>query len=204
MSVPRVRPSVVVAEDEAIIRLDLVEMLRGEGYDVVADCGRGDEAVELITSHDPDVALLDIKMPGRTGLEVARAVRGTCRAAVVLLTAFSQRSFIDEASEAGAMAYLVKPYQRADLVAALELARARRQEAEVAAARVVDLESRFDQRKLVDRAKAHLIAKHELTEGEAFRWLQREAMSNRRRMADVAAEVVAEMVAVGQGISPRG
>ncbi|MGZ0220740.1 MAG: response regulator, partial [Acidimicrobiales bacterium] len=112
---------VVVAEDEAIIRLDLVEILREEGYEVVADCGRGDEVVQLVEQHAPDLVLLDIKMPGMDGLSAARAINEHFDAAIVILTAFSQRDLIDEASDAGAMSYLVKPYQRSDLVPALEL-----------------------------------------------------------------------------------
>ena len=120
--------TVVVAEDEAIIRMDLVEVLRDEGYDVVADCGRGDDAVRLVVEHRPDLALLDIKMPGLSGIDAAREITAATDTAVVMLTAFSQRELIHEASDAGAMAYLVKPYQREDLVPAVELAIARRRE----------------------------------------------------------------------------
>ncbi len=181
---------VVVAEDEAIIRLDLVETLREEGYDVVADCGRGDEVVQLVEEHGPDLVLLDIKMPGLDGLSAARAINEQSDAAIVILTAFSQRELIDEASDAGAMSYLVKPYQRTDLVPALELARARRQEHQALLAKVDELEFRVEERKLIDRAKGLLMDSHGLSEDEAFRFLQRSAMSGRRRMSDVADEVI--------------
>lgn len=180
----------VVAEDEAIIRLDLVETLREEGYDVVADCGRGDEVVQLVEEHGPDLVLLDIKMPGLDGLSAARAINEQSDAAIVILTAFSQRELIDEASDAGAMSYLVKPYQRTDLVPALELARARRQEHQALLAKVDELEFRVEERKLIDRAKGLLMDSHGLSEDEAFRFLQRSAMSGRRRMSDVADEVI--------------
>lgn len=181
---------VVVAEDEAIIRLDLVETLRDEGYDVVAECGRGDEVVALVEQHAPDLVLLDIKMPGLDGLSAARLINQRSDAAVIMLTAFSQRELIDEASDAGAMAYLVKPYQRTDLVPALEVARARRQERQALAAKVDELESRIEERKLIDRAKGVLMDANGLSEDDAFRFMQRSAMSGRRRMSDVAEEVL--------------
>ena len=181
---------VVVAEDEAIIRLDLVETLRDEGYDVVADCGRGDEVVGLVAEHSPDLVLLDIKMPGLDGLSAARLINAQSDAAVVMLTAFSQRELIDEASDAGAMSYLVKPFQRTQLVPALELARARRQEQRALTAKVDELEGRIEERKLIDRAKGQLMDTNGLSEDEAFRFLQRSAMSGRRRMSDVADEVL--------------
>ncbi len=183
-------PRVVVAEDEAIIRLDLVETLRDEGYEVVADCGRGDEVVALVEQHAPDLVLLDIKMPGLDGLSAARVINERSDAAIVMLTAFSQRELIDEASDAGAMSYLVKPYQRADLVPALELARARRAERRALVARVDELENRIEERKSIDRAKGALMDAHALSEDEAFRFLQRSAMSGRRKMKDVAEEVL--------------
>ena len=186
---------VVVAEDEAIIRLDLVETLREEGYEVVADCGRGDEAVQLVEQHAPDLVLLDIKMPGMDGLSAARAINEHFDAAIVMLTAFSQRELIDEASDAGAMSYLVKPYQRSDLVPALELARARRQERQALTDKVSELESRMEERKLIDRSKGLLMDTHGMSEDDAFRFLQRSAMSGRRRMSDVAHEVLSGRLA---------
>ncbi len=181
---------IVVAEDEAIIRLDLVETLRSEGYDVVADTGRGDEAVELVAKHDPDVVLLDIKMPGLDGIDVTRAVTAERQAAVVILTAFSQRDLIDRARDAGAMAYLVKPYQRDDLVPAVELALARFREFRALEGQVDALEERLEVRKLVDRAKGRLIDEHAMTESDAFAFVQQTAMAGRRKMADVATEIV--------------
>lgn len=181
---------VVVAEDEAIIRLDLVEALRDEGYEVVADCGRGDDAVRLVEEHRPDLALLDIKMPGLSGIEAARIIGADSSTAVVMLTAFSQRELIDEASDAGAMAYLIKPYQRDELVPAIELAVARRREAQALAGQVAALEERFEERKSIDRAKGVLMDRDGLSEREAWQLLQRAAMSGRRRMIDVARELL--------------
>lgn len=181
---------VVVAEDEAIIRLDLVESLRAEGYDVVADTGRGDEALELVAEHSPDVVVLDIKMPGPDGIEVARRITRERRAAVVILTAFSQRDMIDGARDAGAMAFLVKPYQTDELVPAIELALTRFREFSALEEQVADLEDRLEVRKLIDRAKGVLIDSHGLTESEAFAFIQRSAMSQRRTMREVAADVI--------------
>lgn len=182
---------VVVAEDEAIIRLDLVETLRAEGYEVVAETGRGDEAVDLVATHAPDLALLDVKMPGLDGIEATRAITADKHTAVVLLTAFSQRELIDRATDAGAMAYLVKPYQRADLVPAIETALARFREFRALDAQIDELADQLEVRKLLDRAKGALIDAHGLSEGDAFRFLQQQAMSSRRTMADAANDVLA-------------
>ena len=181
---------VVVAEDEAIIRLDLVETLRAEGYDVVADTARGDEAVKLVATHAPDLVLLDVEMPGLDGIAAARAITLQRQTAIVILTAFSDRALIEAATDAGAMAYLVKPYQRNDLVPAIETALARFRESVSLQKKVGDLEQQLEVRKLVDRAKGRLIDDHGLSEGDAFRFLQQQAMARRRRMADIAAEVV--------------
>ena len=181
---------VIVAEDEAIIRLDLVETLRSEGYDVVADTGRGDEAVELVAEHGPDLVLLDVKMPGLDGIEAAQAITIERKTAIVILTAFSGRELIERATDAGVMAYLVKPYQSTDLVPAIETALARFREFLSLEDRVGDLEERLEVRKLIDRAKGKLMDDHELGENDAFRFLQQQAMASRRRMAEVANAVI--------------
>ena len=192
--VPRVR--VVIAEDEAIIRLDLKETLTDEGYEVVGDTGRGDQAVELVAELDPDVVILDIKMPGLDGIEAASRIAKTHDAAVVILTAFSQRDLIDRAVEAGALAYLVKPFQRSELVPAVEVARARHREMRALTDQAQTLSDRLEARKVIDRAKGLLIAETGLTEEDAFRFLQTSAMSGRRTMADVARAVI------GDGLRP--
>ena len=181
---------VVVAEDEAIIRLDLVETLREQGFDVVADTGRGDEAVRLVAEHRPDVAILDVKMPGLDGIEAAQRIAPQRGTAVVILTAFSQRELVEQAREAGAMTYLVKPYRREALVPAVELALARYREMEALEGQVGDLEDRLEVRKLVDRAKGRLIDDHAMSEHNAYVFIQRTAMSQRRTMRDVAADVL--------------
>ena len=181
---------VVVAEDESIIRLDLVETLREEGYDVVADTGRGDDAVGLVAEHRPDVAILDVKMPGLDGIEAARRIAPQRGTAVVILTAFSQRELIEEAREAGAMTYLVKPYRRDALVPAVELALARFREMEALEGQVGDLEDRLEVRKLLDRAKGRLIDGHSMSEQDAYAFIQRTAMSQRRTMQDVAGDIL--------------
>ena len=181
---------VVVAEDEAIIRLDLVETLREEGFDVVADTGRGDEAVQLVAEHRPDVAILDVKMPGLDGIEATRQIAPQRGTAVVILTAFSQRDLVEQAREAGAMTYLVKPYRRDALVPAVELALARYREMEALEGQVGDLEDRLEVRKIVDRAKGRLIDDHSLSEQDAHAFIQRTAMSQRRTMRDVAGDVL--------------
>ena len=186
---------VVVAEDEAIIRLDLVETLREQGFDVVADTGRGDEAVRLVAEHRPDVAILDIKMPGLDGIEAARQIAPRRGTAVVILTAFSQRDLIEQAREAGAMTYLVKPYRREALVPAVELALARYREMEALEGQVGDLEDRLEVRKIVDRAKGRLIDEHGLSEQDAYAFVQRTAMSQRRTMRAVAGDVLEGRVA---------
>lgn len=185
---------VVVAEDEAIIRLDLVETLRAEGYDVVADTGRGDEAVKLVSEHRPDVAILDVKMPGLDGIEVTRAIAADRRAAVVILTAFSQRDLVEAAREAGAMSYLVKPYEPDDLVPAVELALARFREFRALEGQVADLADRLEVRKLVDRAKGKLMDDHQMSEQNAFTFIQSAAMSQRRTMRDVSRDILSGSV----------
>ena len=192
--VPRVR--VVLAEDEAIIRLDLKETLVDEGYEVVGDTGRGDHAVELVAELDPDVVVLDIKMPGLDGIEAASRIAEAHDAAVVILTAFSQRDLIDRAVEAGALAYLVKPFQRSELVPAIEVARSRHREMRALTDQAQTLSDRLEARKIIDRAKGVLIDEIGMVEEDAFRFLQTSAMSGRRTMADVARAVI------GDGLRP--
>ena len=181
---------ILVAEDEAIIRLDLVETLESEGYEVVGTTGRGDEAAQLAVALEPDVVLLDIKMPGATGLEAAQVIASEGRSAVVVLTAFGQREFVDDAKSAGVMAYLVKPYRRTDLVPAIELALARYRELRETHGHVDDLARRLADRTAIDRAKGQLMDQFGMTESDAFGFLQRGAMSARCRMAEIAAAVL--------------
>jgi response regulator NasT len=187
---PTVRTRVVIAEDEAIIRLDLRETLEEEGYDVVGETGRGDEAVALVKELSPDIAILDIKMPGLDGLSAAREIAGERRAAVLILTAFSQRDLIEQARDAGAMAYLVKPFARHELVPAIELAVSRFAERKALEAEVATLTDRLETRKVVDRAKGLLMTRQQMTEPDAFRWIQRTAMDRRTTMKAVAEAVV--------------
>ncbi len=186
------RVRVVIAEDEAIIRLDLKETLEEEGYEVVGETARGDQALELVAELDPDVVILDVKMPGLDGIETARRVAAGHDAAVVILTAFSQRDLVDRAIEAGALAYLVKPFQRSDLVPAVEVARTRHREMRALTDQAVTLADRLEARKAIDRAKGVLMDEAGLAEAEAFRFIQRSAMSARRSMADIAAQVLDE------------
>ena len=181
---------VVIAEDEAIIRLDLKETLEEEGYEVVGETGRGDEAVALVREHSPDLAILDIKMPGLDGLAAAREIAGERRAAVLILTAFSQRDLIEQARDAGAMAYLVKPFARHELVPAIELAVSRFAERRALEDEVATLTDRLETRKLVDRAKGLLMTRRQMSEPDAFRWIQRTAMDRRTTMKAVAEAVV--------------
>ncbi len=181
---------IVIAEDEAIIRLDLKETLIDEGYDVVGEAGRGDRAVELVRELEPHLAILDIKMPGMDGLAAAEVITGENLAAVLILTAFSQRELIEQARDAGAMAYLVKPFQRSELVPAIELALGRFQELRALQEKAIDLEDRLESRKAIDRAKGVLMDQHGLSENDAFSFLQKTAMSARSTMRAVADDVV--------------
>lgn len=181
---------VVIAEDEAIIRFDLRETLEEEGYEVVGETGRGDEAVDLVRAHKPDLAILDIKMPGIDGLEAARRISGDHLCAVLVLTAFSSRDVIEQARDAGALGYLVKPFQRDDLVPAIEVALGRFREMTTLTGRVGTLEEQLEARKVIDRAKGTLMDSHGMTEAGAFSFLQRRAMSTRSRMRDVAQSVL--------------
>ena len=182
---------VVVAEDEAIIRMDLRELLQEEGYEVVAECGRGDEAVELVRTHQPDVALLDIKMPGLDGISAARQISAERLAAVVLVTAFSQRELIEEASDAGVHRYVVKPFERHDLAPAIEVAIARFRAEKQLAEQATDAAERLENRKTLDRAKGKLMDGHGLSEQAAFDFIQKTAMTSRRSMKVVADEILA-------------
>jgi response regulator NasT len=182
---------VVIAEDEAIIRLDLKELLVEEGYDVVGETGRGDEAIELVRDLEPDLVILDIKMPGLDGLSAARHVAGERMAAVLILTAFSQRELVEQARDAGALAYLVKPFQKSDLIPAIEIALGRFAELALLDRDINELQERLDARKLIDRAKGRLMDDHGLTEADSWRFLQQQAMSNRVRVDDIANRVLA-------------
>ena len=181
---------VVIAEDEAIIRMDLREILEEEEYEVVGECGRGDEAVALVRELRPDVAVFDVKMPGLDGISAARELVGDRVCPVLLLTAFSQRELIEEARDAGVMAYLVKPFQREDLVPAIEVARGRFAELKALAASTESLEEQLAVRRLVDRARGRLIDEHAMSEGAAFDFLQRTAMNQRISLRAVAEAVI--------------
>jgi two-component system, response regulator PdtaR len=185
------RRTVVVAEDEALIRLDIVEMLRDNDFVVVGEAGDGEEAVRLAEQHRPDLVVMDIKMPILDGISAAERIAGARIAPVVLLTAFSQRELVERARDAGAMAYVVKPFTAADLVPALEIAVSRHSELAALEAEVADLAERFETRKLVDRAKGLLQTKYGLSEPEAFRWIQKTSMDKRLTMKEVASAVIA-------------
>lgn len=188
---------IVIAEDEAIIRLDLKEILVSAGYEVVGETGRGDHAVALVAEYEPDLAILDIKMPGMDGVRAARQITASHKVAVLLLTAFSQRDLIEEARDAGVAAYLVKPFRRGELLPAIEevLARCRQEWAiddEVAASGSGEhgAEDKIETRRMVDQAKGVLMDRFDMTEPEAFGFIQRTAMQTRGRMRDVAQSVV--------------
>jgi two-component system, response regulator PdtaR len=186
------RKRVVIAEDEALIRMDLAEMLQEEGYDVVAEAGDGETAVKLAQAHRPDLVILDVKMPVLDGISAAERIAEERVAPVLILTAFSQRDLVERAREAGAMAYLVKPFSRSDLVPAIEMAVSRYAEIISLEAEVVDLTERFETRKLVDRAKGILQTSFGMSEPDAFRWIQKTSMDKRVTMRDVAELVIAE------------
>jgi response regulator NasT len=181
---------VVIAEDEAIVRLDLKEIMEEEGYEVVGETGRGDEAVELVKRHKPDIAILDIKMPGVDGLTAAREISSERLSAVLILTAFSQRDLIDQARNAGALAYLVKPFQKSELLPAIEMALGRFAEMKALDEQVKSLEESLEVRKAVDRAKGILMDELGWKEHESFSWIQKTAMSERVRMVEVAERII--------------
>lgn len=182
---------VLIAEDEALIRLDLVEMLREEGYDVVGEAGDGQEAVDLAEKLRPDLVIMDVKMPRRDGIDAAAEIAGKRIAPILILTAFSQRDLVERARDAGAMAYLVKPFSITDLIPAIEVAVCRFEEVLGLEKEVASLSDRLETRKLIERAKGILQSKQGMTEPEAFTWIQRAAMDRRTTMKRVA-EVVLE------------
>ena len=184
------RKRVVIAEDEALIRMDLAEMLQEEGYEVVGQAGDGESAVKLAAEHRPDLVILDVKMPILDGISAAERIGAEKIAPVLMLTAFSQRELVERARDAGAMAYLVKPFSKADLVPAIEMATSRYEELRALENEVADLAARFETRKLVDRAKGLLQAQLGMTEPEAFRWIQKTSMDRRLTMREVAQAVV--------------
>ena len=181
---------VVIAEDEAIIRMDLRETLEEEGYEVVGETGRGDRVIELVRDLEPDLAILDIKMPGADGLEAARTINAERLCGVLMLTAFSQREVVEEARDAGALAFLVKPFQKSDLIPAIEVAMGRFRELRSLSGEVDALGDQLEARKVIDRAKGVLIDECAMAERDAFNFLQKTAMSRRVRMRDIAEQVL--------------
>ena len=188
------RTKILIAEDEAIIRLDLKESLEAEGYEVVGETGRGDEVIELVRSLEPDLVILDIKMPGMTGIQAAEIIIEEGLAAVILLTAFSQQELVQQASSAGVLAYLVKPFQRSDLVPSIELALGRYKEITLLKEEKTLLENNLESRKVIDRAKGMLTDKYGLKESDAYRYIQKKAMTERTTMKDIAETILTEAV----------
>ena len=183
---------VVVAEDESLIRMDVVETLREHGFDVVAEVGDGALAVAAVIEHKPDLVVMDIKMPNMDGLTAAEQMAGH-KVAIVLLTAFSQKELVDRANQAGAMAYVVKPFTPNDLMPAVEIALSRHSQLLALEHEISDLNERFETRKLVDRAKGLLNEKMNLSEPEAFRWIQKASMDRRLTMQEVAQTVIEQL-----------
>ena len=183
---------VVVAEDESLIRMDVVETLREHGFDVVAEVGDGAMALAAVIEHKPDLVVMDIKMPNMDGLTAAEQMAGH-KVAIVLLTAFSQKELVDRANQAGAMAYVVKPFTPNDLMPAVEIALSRHSQLLALEHEISDLNERFETRKLVDRAKGLLNEKMNLTEPEAFRWIQKASMDRRLTMQEVAQTVIEQL-----------
>ena len=182
------RLRVVVAEDEALIRMDLIEMLQREGYEVVGQAANGSEAVTLVRTQRPDVALFDVKMPLKDGITAAEELRG--EVPIVMLTAFSQRELVERASSAGVMAYLVKPFSIGDVVPAIEVARSRFVEQTLLQGEVANLEAQLAARKVIERAKGILMEREQISEPEAFGWIQRAAMDQRISMLQVAKALI--------------
>lgn len=194
---------VLIAEDEALIRLDLREMLVEEGYDVVGEAGDGETAVRLAEELKPDLVIMDIKMPIMDGLAAAEKIAGARLAPVVILTAFSQRDLVERARAAGAMAYLVKPFQKSDLVPAVEIAVSRFAELMVLEGEVATLTDRLETRKVVERAKGQLMATYAMNEPQAFKWIQRTAMDHRMTMREVADRIIAETAGGNSTVTPE-
>ncbi|MFD7612560.1 ANTAR domain-containing response regulator [Streptomyces sp. NPDC059828] len=188
--VPPLTTRVVIAEDEALIRLDLKEMLEEEGYTVVGEAGDGQTAVDLAREHRPDLVILDVKMPVLDGISAAEVIAEESIAPVLMLTAFSQRELVERARDAGAMAYLVKPFSKSDVVPAIEMAVSRFAQLKALEDEVADLSQRLETRKLVDRAKSILQTQYGLTEPAAFRWIQKTSMDRRLSMQQVAEAVI--------------
>jgi response regulator NasT len=184
---------IVVAEDESIIRIDIVETLRGFGYDVVGEVADGEAAVALATELRPDLVVMDVKMPKMDGISAAEKLNQNRIAPVLLLTAFSQKELVERASEAGVVAYIVKPFTPADLLPAVEIALSRSAEMRALEAEVADMSERFETRKIVDIAKGILNEKMGLTEPEAFRWIQKASMDRRLTMKDVAVTIIDQL-----------
>jgi two-component system, response regulator PdtaR len=182
---------VLIAEDEALIRLDLKEMLEEEGYAVVGEAADGQQAIDLAEQLRPDLVILDVKMPGLDGISAAEQIVANATAPVIMLTAFSQRELVERAADAGAMAYLVKPFDSGDLVPAIEVAISRHQQLRALATEVDDLTERLETRKLVDRAKSKLQTDRGMSEPEAFRWIQKASMDRRSTMRAVAEAILA-------------
>ncbi len=182
---------VVIAEDEAIIRLDLKETLEEEGYEVVGETGRGDKAIELVRELRPDLVILDVKMPGLDGIEAARIISADRICGVLMLTAFSQREVIEQARDAGALAYLLKPFQKSDLIPAIEVAIGRFRELQNLTGEIDSLGEQLESRKVIERAKGVLMDDCGLREQDAFTFIQRTAMSERSRMREVADRIIA-------------
>ncbi|MDQ2755880.1 MAG: response regulator [Actinomycetota bacterium] len=185
------RLRIVVAEDEALIRLDLAEMLGEGGYDVVGQASDGEQAVELTREHQPDLVIMDVKMPVLDGISAAEIIGKEQIAPVVMLTAFSQKELVERARDAGVMAYIVKPFTQADLAPAIDIARSRWTQMRALESEIADLGERLETRKAVDRAKGVLMAQLKLSEADAFRWIQKTAMDRRLGMREVAEAVVA-------------
>jgi response regulator NasT len=189
------RLRVVVAEDEALIRLDLAEMLTESGYDVVGQASDGEQAVELVKQHRPDVVIMDVKMPVLDGISAAEQIGKERIAPVVMLTAFSQKELVERARDAGVMAYIVKPFTQADLAPAVDIATSRWAELKALEGEIADLGERLETRKAVDRAKGILMTRLKLSEADAFRWIQKTAMDRRLGMREVAEAVISQMPA---------